>query len=130
MHIERNVWRVCHQAFLQLRHPKFSETYGREHEIMLNCDSLFMTVGRAMLQACRDLQRTLNFLQPTRIEIPPKPIPNRDIEVAVLNPKVANRFAQTIRRSKTDAADASDALHSLGPAESQFNAIALYCSLH
>ncbi|HUZ96426.1 MAG TPA: transposase [Edaphobacter sp.] len=27
------------------------------------------------------------------------------IEVAVLNPKVANRFAQTIRRSKTDAAD-------------------------
>lgn len=28
------------------------------------------------------------------------------IEVAVLNPKVANRFAQTIRRSKTDAADA------------------------
>jgi hypothetical protein len=29
------------------------------------------------------------------------------IEVAVLNPKVANRFAQTIRRSKTDAADAA-----------------------
>src|SRR5258708_10516788 len=29
-----------------------------------------------------------------------------EIEVAVLNPKVANRFAQTIRRSKTDAADA------------------------
>jgi len=28
------------------------------------------------------------------------------IEVAVLNPKVANRFAQVIRRSKTDAADA------------------------
>ena len=28
------------------------------------------------------------------------------IEVAVLNPTVANRFAQTIRRSKTDAADA------------------------
>ena len=28
------------------------------------------------------------------------------IEVAVLNPKVANRFAQTIRRSKTDSADA------------------------
>jgi transposase len=28
------------------------------------------------------------------------------IEVAVLNPKVANRFAQTIRRSKTDTADA------------------------
>src|SRR6266849_10805216 len=28
------------------------------------------------------------------------------IEVAVLNPKIANRFAQTIRRSKTDAADA------------------------
>src|SRR6185437_4525643 len=28
------------------------------------------------------------------------------IEVAVLNPKVANRFARTIRRSKTDAADA------------------------
>jgi transposase len=28
------------------------------------------------------------------------------IEVAVLNPKVAKRFAQTIRRSKTDAADA------------------------
>ncbi|WP_433977757.1 transposase [Tunturiibacter empetritectus] len=28
------------------------------------------------------------------------------IEVAVLNPKVANRFAQTIRRSKTDAAGA------------------------
>jgi transposase len=28
------------------------------------------------------------------------------IEVAVLNPKVANQFAQTIRRSKTDAADA------------------------
>jgi len=28
------------------------------------------------------------------------------IEVAVLNPEVANRFAQTIRRSKTDAADA------------------------
>lgn len=28
------------------------------------------------------------------------------IEVAVLNPKAANRFAQTIRRSKTDAADA------------------------
>ena len=27
------------------------------------------------------------------------------IEVAVLNPKIANRFAQTIRRSKTDAAD-------------------------
>ena len=29
------------------------------------------------------------------------------IEVAVLNLKVANRFAQTIRRSKTDAADAA-----------------------
>src|SRR5260370_13057056 len=28
------------------------------------------------------------------------------IEVAVVNPKIANRFAQTIRRSKTDAADA------------------------
>jgi transposase len=28
------------------------------------------------------------------------------IEVAVLNPKMANRFAQTLRRSKTDAADA------------------------
>jgi hypothetical protein len=28
------------------------------------------------------------------------------IEVAVLNPKLANRFAQTIRRSKTNAADA------------------------
>lgn len=28
------------------------------------------------------------------------------IEVAVLNPKLANRFAQTLRRSKTDAADA------------------------
>jgi transposase len=28
------------------------------------------------------------------------------IEVAVLNPKVANRLAQTIRRSKTDTADA------------------------
>lgn len=28
------------------------------------------------------------------------------IEVAVLNPKAANRFAQTIRRSKTDTADA------------------------
>jgi transposase len=28
------------------------------------------------------------------------------VEVAVLNPKVANRFAQTIRRSKNDAADA------------------------
>lgn len=28
------------------------------------------------------------------------------IELAVLNPKAANRFAQTIRRSKTDAADA------------------------
>lgn len=28
------------------------------------------------------------------------------IEIAVLNPKLANRFAQTIRRSKTDAADA------------------------
>jgi transposase len=28
------------------------------------------------------------------------------IELAVLNPKVANRFAQTLRRSKTDAADA------------------------
>ena len=32
--------------------------------------------------------------------------PAEGIEVAVLNPKVANRFAQTIRRSKTDAADA------------------------
>ena len=31
---------------------------------------------------------------------------SKGIEVAVLNPKVANRFAQTIRRSKTDAADA------------------------
>jgi transposase len=30
----------------------------------------------------------------------------KGIEVAVLNSKVANRFAQTIRRSKTDAADA------------------------
>jgi transposase len=29
-----------------------------------------------------------------------------EIEVAVLNPKVVNRFAQTLRRSKTDAADA------------------------
>ena len=28
------------------------------------------------------------------------------IELAVLNPKVANRFAQTLRRSKTDSADA------------------------
>lgn len=28
------------------------------------------------------------------------------IEVAVLNPKVVNRFAQTLRRSKTDSADA------------------------
>jgi transposase len=28
------------------------------------------------------------------------------IEVAALNPKMANRFAQTLRRSKTDAADA------------------------
>jgi len=28
------------------------------------------------------------------------------IEVAVLNPKAANRFAQTLRRSKTDSADA------------------------
>lgn len=28
------------------------------------------------------------------------------IEVTVLNPKMANRFAQTLRRSKTDAADA------------------------
>ena len=28
------------------------------------------------------------------------------IELAVLNPKTANRFAQTLRRSKTDAADA------------------------
>jgi len=28
------------------------------------------------------------------------------IELAVLNPKMANRFAQTLRRSKTDAADA------------------------
>jgi transposase len=30
----------------------------------------------------------------------------RGIEVAVLNPKMVNRFAQTLRRSKTDAADA------------------------
>jgi transposase len=29
-----------------------------------------------------------------------------NIQLAVLNPKAANRFAQTIRRSKTDAADA------------------------
>ncbi len=29
-----------------------------------------------------------------------------DIEVAVLNPKLVNRFAQTLRRSKTDTADA------------------------
>jgi transposase len=29
-----------------------------------------------------------------------------NIEVAVLNPKIANRFAQTLRRSKTDPADA------------------------
>ena len=29
------------------------------------------------------------------------------IEVAVLNPKLVNRFAQTLRRSKTDAADAA-----------------------
>jgi transposase len=29
------------------------------------------------------------------------------IEVAVLNPKTVNRFAQTLRRSKTDAADAA-----------------------
>jgi transposase len=29
------------------------------------------------------------------------------IEVAVLNPKTANRFAQTLRRSKTDSADAA-----------------------
>jgi transposase len=28
------------------------------------------------------------------------------IEVAVLNPKTVNRFAQTLRRSKTDKADA------------------------
>jgi transposase len=28
------------------------------------------------------------------------------IEVAVLNPKIDNRFAQTIRRSKTNVADA------------------------
>jgi transposase len=28
------------------------------------------------------------------------------IEVAVLNPKAVNRFAQTLRRSKTDSADA------------------------
>jgi transposase len=28
------------------------------------------------------------------------------VELAVLNPKVANRFAQTLRRSKTDTADA------------------------
>jgi transposase len=28
------------------------------------------------------------------------------IEVAVLNPKAVNRFAQALRRSKTDAADA------------------------
>jgi transposase len=30
-----------------------------------------------------------------------------DIEVAVLNPKAVNRFAQTLRRSKTDKADAA-----------------------
>lgn len=29
------------------------------------------------------------------------------VEVAVLNPKLVNRFAQTLRRSKTDAADAA-----------------------
>jgi transposase len=29
-----------------------------------------------------------------------------EVEVAVLNPKVVNRFAQTLRRSKTDSADA------------------------
>ena len=29
-----------------------------------------------------------------------------EIEVSVLNPKIVNRFAQTLRRSKTDAADA------------------------
>ena len=29
------------------------------------------------------------------------------IEVAVLNPKLVNRFAQTLRRSKTDSADAA-----------------------
>ncbi len=29
-----------------------------------------------------------------------------NIKVAVLNPKIANRFAQTLCRSKTDAADA------------------------
>ena len=28
------------------------------------------------------------------------------IEVAVLNPKISSRFAQTVRRSKADAADA------------------------
>ena len=29
-----------------------------------------------------------------------------EVEVSVLNPKIVNRFAQTLRRSKTDAADA------------------------
>ncbi len=58
------------------------------------------------------------------------------IEVAVVNPKVANRFAQTIRRSKTDAADAEVLaeythrmpIHSVDRPECQFNAIALDCS--
>jgi transposase len=31
---------------------------------------------------------------------------SQGVEVAVLNPKLVNRFAQTLRRSKTDAADA------------------------
>ena len=31
------------------------------------------------------------------------------IEVAVLNPKTVSRFAETLRRSKTDAADAAGA---------------------
>jgi transposase len=31
------------------------------------------------------------------------------IELAVLNPKMVNRFAQTLRRSKTDAADCAGA---------------------
>ncbi len=54
------------------------------------------------------------------------------IEVAVLNPKMANRFAQTLRRSKTDAADAlvlaeyrlSDALYRLAAAQPECASIA------
>jgi len=62
----------------------------------------------------------------------------KGIEVAVLNPKVANRFAQTIRRSKTDAADAevlAEYTHRMPftawiAPQCQFNAIALDCSAH